>query len=133
MRVIQRGSVACCRVGGSDDGGAVRCDGAIDVGSHVSRGKVNELERLSKHHSIVHAHAGSGGRVDVFGASLKERKGGAVGGATREVRLVSNAECVGASVGEDSCRLTSCLRNYSQCLRRPDTKSAEDTSLLICH
>jgi len=94
--VIQRGSVACCRVGGSDDGGAVRCDGAIDVGSHVSRGKVNELERLSKHHSIVHAHAGSGGRVDVFGASLKERKGGAVGGATREVRLVSNAECVGA-------------------------------------
>jgi len=61
--VVQRGSVAGCRVGGSDGGGAVRGEGTIDVGARVDGGEVRELERLSKHHSIIDEHAGSGGRV----------------------------------------------------------------------
>jgi hypothetical protein len=66
VRVVQRGSVAGCRVGGSDGGGAVRGDGTIDVGARVDGGEVRELERLSKHHSIIDEHAGSGGRVVVL-------------------------------------------------------------------
>jgi hypothetical protein len=96
VRVIQRGSVAGRRVGGSDDGGAVRRDGAVGVGALVSRGEGKELERLSKHNSIVRAHAGSGGHVGVFVGSLKELRGGAVGGATRVVCLVPDAVGIGA-------------------------------------
>ncbi len=95
-RVIQRGSVAGCRVGGSDDGGAVRGDGAIDVGARVGGGEVHELERLSKHHSIIDKHAGSGGRVVVLKGCLKELKGGAVGGAARVFRLIPDAVGMGA-------------------------------------
>ena len=96
VRVVQRGSVAGCRVGGSDGGGAVRGDGTIDVGARVDGGEVRELERLSKHHSIIDEHAGSGGRVVVLKGGLKELKGGAVGGAARAFRLVPDAVGMGA-------------------------------------
>ena len=55
--MIQRGSVAGCRVGGRDDGGAMRGDGAVGVGALVDRREVSDLERLDNRPSVVCAHA----------------------------------------------------------------------------
>ena len=90
--MIQRSSVAGSRVGGRDDGGALRGDGAVGVGTLVDRGKVSDLERLGKRLSVVCAHASDGGRIGALRGNLKKLKRGAVGGTAREVRLVSDAE-----------------------------------------
>ena len=102
VRMIQRSSVAGSRVGGRDDGGAVRGDGAVGVGTLVDRGKVSDLERLGKRLSVVCAHASDGGRIGALRGNLKKLKRGAVGGTAREVRLVSDAEGMGAQARDAS-------------------------------
>ena len=79
VRVIQRGSVAGSRVGGRDDGGTVRSDGAVDVGALVDRGEVSDLERLGNRLSVVCAHASDGSRIGALRGNLEKLKGGAVG------------------------------------------------------
>ena len=102
VRMIQRGSVAGCRVGGRDDGGAVRSDGAVDVGALFDRREVSDLERLGNRLSVVCAHASDGGCIGALRGNLKKLKGGAVGGTTREVRLVSDAKGMSAQARDVS-------------------------------
>jgi hypothetical protein len=77
--MIQRGSVAGCRVGGRDDGGAMRGDGAVGVGALVDRREVSDLERLDNRPSVVCAHASDGSRIGALRGNLEKLKGGAVG------------------------------------------------------